>query len=83
LAVHVDDHAVEYMDFEGMIPEGSYGAGTVRIWDKGTWEPESVKEKKIVAHIHGKKLSGRYTLVSFKGKNWLFFKAHEEEEKTK
>ena len=77
LAVQVDDHAVNYMDFEGEIAEG-YGKGTVKLWDGGFWEPESVKERKIVAIIHGKKLSGRFTLVNFKEKNWLFFKAKEK-----
>ncbi|TKJ17945.1 ATP-dependent DNA ligase [Candidatus Woesearchaeota archaeon B3_Woes] len=74
LAILVEDHSVEYMDFEGKITEG-YGKGSVKIWDKGFWEPESVKENKIVAIIHGKKLKGRFTLVHFKEKNWLFFKA--------
>ena len=78
LAVQVDDHDIDYMDFEGTIPEGEYGAGEVKIWDKGTWEPESVKDKKIVFVIHGKRLKGRYTLVNFKEKNWLFFKAKEK-----
>jgi len=74
LAVKVEDHSVDYMDFEGKIEQG-YGKGTVKIWDKGTWTPESIKPKKIVAIIKGKKLKGRYTLVNFKEKNWLFFKA--------
>lgn len=77
LAVLVDDHDIDYMDFEGRIEEG-YGKGTVEIWDKGTWEPESVKDKKIVGHINGSKLNGRYTLVNFKDKNWLFFKAKDK-----
>ena len=74
LAVKVEDHPVDYMDFEGVIEDG-YGAGTVEIWDKGYWEPESVKEKKIVAIIHGEKLNGRFTILNFKEKNWLLFKA--------
>ena len=78
LAVQVEDHRIDYMDFEGEIEEG-YGKGKVEIWDKGVWEPESVKEKKIVAIIHGKKLNGRFTLVNFKENNWLFFKAKEKE----
>ena len=77
LAVQVEDHRIDYMDFEGEIEEG-YGKGKVEIWDKGFWEPESVKEKKIVAIIHGKKLNGRFTLVNFKDKNWLFFKVKEK-----
>ena len=77
LAVEVEDHSVDYMDFEGEIEEG-YGAGKVEIWDNGYWEPESVKEKKIVAIIHGNKLKGRFTLLNFKEKNWLFFKTKDE-----
>ncbi len=76
LAIQVDDHDVSYMDFEGEITEG-YGKGTVEIWDSGNWEPESIKEKKIVGEIKGKRLKGRFTLLSFKGKNWLFFKTKE------
>jgi bifunctional non-homologous end joining protein LigD len=77
LAVEVEDHSVDYMDFEGKIPEGQYGAGTVKIWDKGTWIPEKVEDKKIDAVIKGKRLKGKFTLLNFKGKNWLFFRRKE------
>ncbi len=79
LAVEVEDHPLEYAKFEGEIPEGQYGAGTVKIWDKGTFEPINVKDKKIIFKINGKKLKGTYVLVKFKPpKNWLFFKKKEE-----
>jgi DNA ligase D-like protein (predicted 3'-phosphoesterase) len=77
LAVRVDDHPIEYAAFEGTIPEGSYGAGEVKIFDKGTFKMESYEEeKKIVVRILGNKLKGRYCLLHFKPneKNWLFFK---------
>lgn len=75
LAVQVEDHPVEYAAFEGTIPEGNYGAGKVMIWDSGTFDIESRKEKKIIINIHGRKLKGRYCLLFFKpAKNWLFFK---------
>lgn len=76
LAVQVPDHAIEYAGFEGTIPEGTYGAGVVTIWDHGTFELESKKPNKIVVNIKGKKLKGRYCLLHFKPKekNWLFFK---------
>lgn len=79
LAVRTEDHPVEYADFEGEIPEGEYGAGKVEIWDKGVWEPESVKKEKIVAIIKGKKLKGRFALVQLKNqpKNWILLKAKE------
>jgi len=79
LAVQVEDHEIPYMDFEGIIQEGSYGAGKVEIWDSGYWMPESIKKNKIVAIIQGKKLKGRFTLLNFKDKNWLFFKSKEKE----
>lgn len=81
LAVHVEDHPVSYGSFEGTIPAGQYGAGSVMIWDTGTWEPtESVetglKKGKLVFRLYGKKLKGLWALIRFKGenKNWLLFK---------
>lgn len=79
LAVQVNDHTVEYMDFEGVIEEG-YGKGTVEIWDSGTYELESKKEDKIVFRLNGKRLKGRYVLLIPKWgtkegkKQWLFMK---------
>ena len=75
LAVHVEDHPVEYANFEGTIPEGQYGAGTVEIWDKGQYFLKERNEDKLIFEIRGNKLRGLYCLVRFKGKeNWLFFK---------
>ena len=75
LAVEVEDHPVSYITFEGTIPEGEYGAGTVEIWDKGTYTLKSRSSNKIVFTLRGEKLAGDYVLVRFKeDKNWLFFK---------
>ena len=75
LAVQVEDHPVEYANFEGTIPEGQYGAGTVEIWDKGQYVLKERDEGKLIFEIKGNKLRGDYCLVRFKGrKNWLFFK---------
>ena len=75
LAVQVEDHPLEYASFEGKIPEGEYGAGTVEIWDKGTYNLIDRKENKIIVEIKGAKLNGAYVLVRFReDKNWLFFK---------
>jgi DNA ligase D-like protein (predicted 3'-phosphoesterase) len=75
LAVEVDDHPVSYITFEGTIREGEYGAGTVEIWDKGTYTLKSRSSNKIVFTLRGEKLAGDYVLVRFKeDKNWLFFK---------
>ena len=74
LAVSVEDHPLGYIDFEGVIPEGHYGAGVVEVWDKGEYELESREKDKIVFHLTGKKLKGRYALIHTSGKNWLIFK---------
>ena len=75
LAVQVEDHPIDYANFEGTIPEGQYGAGTVEIWDKGHYVLKERDEDKLVFEIKGNKLRGDYCLVRFKGrKNWLFFK---------
>jgi bifunctional non-homologous end joining protein LigD len=81
LAVHVEDHPVEYGDFEGMIPEGNYGAGAVIIWDRGSWVPvedpgEGLARGKLLFELRGYKLRGRWTLVKMKKteKEWLLIK---------
>jgi DNA ligase D-like protein (predicted 3'-phosphoesterase) len=75
LAVEVEDHPVEYANFEGTIPQGEYGAGIVEIWDKGTYRLLERKEDKLIVEINGNRLSGIYVLMRFKDKkNWLFFK---------
>ncbi len=77
LAVQVEDHDLDYIDFEGTIPEGMYGAGTVEILDKGTYTLKTRKEKKIEFTLHGSKLKGDYVLIRFRDKNWLFFRKKE------
>ncbi len=75
LAVQVEDHPIEYANFEGIIPEGHYGAGRVEIWDKGSYVLKERTDNKIVFELNGEKLKGTYALLRFKGdKNWLFFK---------
>lgn len=78
LAVQTEDHPIEYANFEGTIPEGEYGAGSVEIWDEGEYILKKREEGKLVFEIKGKKLQGDYCLLRFKGKkNWLFFKKNE------
>ncbi len=62
LAVHTEDHPLEYLDFEGEIPAGEYGAGTMTVWDRGTYELHLWTEKKVEVTFHGERLSGRYGL---------------------
>ena len=75
LAVAVEDHDLDYIDFEGTITEGEYGAGSVEIWDRVTYEIESKKPEKLVFELHDERMSGRYILVHFtdKDENWLLF----------
>lgn len=76
LAISVDDHPIEYALFEGEIPKGNYGRGTVKIWDRGSFDIVEKGAKKIVVDIKGSKLQGKYCLVNFKPNenSWLFFK---------
>ena len=62
LAVHTEDHPLEYLDFEGDIPRGEYGAGTMRIWDRGTYELHKWEPRKVEVTFHGERLDGRYGL---------------------
>jgi bifunctional non-homologous end joining protein LigD len=94
LAVQVEDHPMEYGGFEGTIPKGQYGGGTVMLWDEGTWEPlgdadESLAKGNLKFILHGKKLQGKWVLVRMGGKaaneskpNWLLIKEHDEYEQT-
>jgi bifunctional non-homologous end joining protein LigD len=83
LAVHVEDHPLEYATFEGEIPKGQYGAGTVEVWDNGTYDLlEEKKDGGLTVRLHGKRLDGTWTLVPAKldgdPKNWLLIKKREE-----
>ena len=71
-AVHVEDHPLSYIDFEGEIPRGSYGAGRVAIWDSGSYDCEKLQEGKLVVVFHGQRLRGRYALFRTGGeKDWM------------
>ena len=88
LAVRTEDHPLEYGDFEGIIPKGNYGAGTVMLWDTGRWEPigdphEEFAKGKIAFNLYGQKMHGRWALVlmrkaSEKRENWLLIKERDE-----
>ena len=97
LAVQVEDHPIEYGGFEGIIPQGQYGGGTVMVWDQGTWEPqaghadvdEGLRKGSLKFILHGTKMKGKWTLVRMGGKaanerkpNWLLIKEHDEFERT-
>jgi bifunctional non-homologous end joining protein LigD len=73
-AIRTEDHPLEYLEFQGDIPRGNYGAGSMRIWDHGTYEAEKWRDDEVIATFHGERLSGRYALVQTGGKDpkeWL------------
>ena len=91
LAMHVEDHPIDYGDFEGIIPSGNYGAGSVMVWDTGTWEPndedarKALRDGKLKFHLHGQKLEGEWTLVRMRARSeqsgkdeWLLIKSGED-----
>lgn len=90
LAMQVEDHPLEYGGFEGVIPEGEYGGGTVMIWDRGTWEPEvadveaALQRGELKFTLHGKKLKGSWAMVRTRGyggrgkESWLLIKHRDQ-----
>jgi bifunctional non-homologous end joining protein LigD len=92
LAVRTEDHPLSYARFEGRIPDGSYGAGTVLLWDQGDWDPigdphAGLRDGKLVFRLHGERLTGQWALVRFHGRdrgkagkreNWLLIKHRDE-----
>ena len=74
LAVEVEDHPLSYFGFEGTIPKGEYGAGKVKVWDKGFYDLELREPRKYHVFLRGRKLKGDYRLINFKEKNWLMYR---------
>ena len=74
LVIEVEDHDLSFIDFEGEIPEGEYGAGTITIWDTGTYDLISERDRRMKLFFSGKRLSGEYVLIPTKGKQWILFK---------
>ncbi len=71
LAVRVEDHPLDYIDFAGDIPAGNYGAGSVSIWDHGTYDTEKFSDREVMVILHGKRVEGRYVLFQTNGENWM------------
>src|SRR6476469_4106767 len=93
LAMHVEDHPIEYGSFEGVIPPKQYGSGTVLLWDRGTWQPQGDAEAgyragKLKLELHGEKLRGGWMLVKSQvgeyggDKSWLLIKENDEYART-
>ncbi|MFB1294982.1 ATP-dependent DNA ligase [Mycobacterium sp. pW049] len=91
LAVHTEDHPMDYIDFAGEIPKGEYGGGEVYIWDTGTYETEKfndhspdgpAKGGEVIVTLHGTKIEGRYALIQTDGKNWLAHRMKDQQRPT-
>ncbi|WP_099023589.1 ATP-dependent DNA ligase [Mycolicibacterium palauense] len=84
LAVHTEDHPLEYATFAGSIPQGEYGGGEVSIWDSGTYDTEKFidtpERGEVIVTLHGSRVSGRYALIRTDGKNWLAHRTKEQPE---
>jgi bifunctional non-homologous end joining protein LigD len=87
LAVHTEDHPLEYATFEGMIPKGEYGGGQVIIWDSGTYQAEKFRDSgeqgehgEVIVNLHGNRIKGRYALIQTAGKQWLAHRMKEQPE---
>jgi bifunctional non-homologous end joining protein LigD len=90
VAIHVEDHPIDYAEFQGTIPAGQYGAGAVETWDRGTWEPldddpgQGMRKGSLRFVLHGQRLSGRFTLARLnrrdprKQEAWFLIKGHDE-----
>src|SRR5260370_5444784 len=96
MGVQVEDHPMEYGGFEGVIPRGQYGGGTVMLWDQGTWEPQpghtdvdaGLRHGSLKFILHGTKMKGKWALIRMGGKaanerkpNWLLIKEHDDFER--
>ncbi|MFI7443702.1 DNA polymerase ligase N-terminal domain-containing protein [Nonomuraea indica] len=71
LAVHTEDHPMEYLTFQGEIPQGEYGGGTMTVWDTGTYETEKWSDREVKVVLHGSRASGRFVLFRTDDKNWM------------
>ena len=71
LAVHTEDHPIEYLEFEGTIPAGQYGAGTMTVWDSGTYEVHKFRDDEVMVTFHGERVRGRYVLFRTRGDDWM------------
>src|SRR6266513_1364137 len=71
LAVRTEDHPLEYLEFQGRIPKGEYGAGEIGIWDRGTYEAEKFRDDEVILTFSGERVRGRYALFQTAGDNWM------------
>jgi bifunctional non-homologous end joining protein LigD len=83
LAVRTEDHPLEYLDFHGEIPEGSYGAGYMIVWDTGTYEVEEWLDRKLVVVLHGERAHGKYAMFATRGRDWMIHRMDAPDDPTR
>jgi bifunctional non-homologous end joining protein LigD len=82
LAVRTEDHPLPYLTFEGEIPAGQYGAGTMTVWDRGTYEPEKVRDDELIVTFHGARVRGKYALFRTRDDQWMLHRMSPPEDPT-
>jgi bifunctional non-homologous end joining protein LigD len=83
LAVRTEDHPLEYLQFSGGIPAGQYGAGTMSIWDAGTYEPEKLRDDEVIVTFHGERVRGRYVLFHTRDNQWMIHRMSPPDDPTR
>ena len=83
LAVQTEDHPLEYLDFEGVIPEGEYGAGRMTVWDTGTYDCEKWADREVMVVLHGERARGKHVLFRTRGRNWMIHRMDPPEDPTR
>jgi bifunctional non-homologous end joining protein LigD len=83
LAVHTEDHPLMYLDFHGDIPKGNYGAGSMTVWDTGTYVCEKWEEREVIVVLHGERARGRYVLFQRRGNQWMIHRMDPAEDPTR
>ena len=83
LAVRTEDHPIEYLDFRGEIPEGQYGAGTMTIWDRGTYDPEKLLDDEVIVTFHGGGSTASTRCSSTKGTQWMIHRMSPPDDPTR
>ena len=78
LAVHTEDHPMEYLTFHGSIPKGEYGGGEMTIWDTGTYETEKWRDDEVIVRMHGERVEGRFAFIQTNGNQWLLHRMKDQ-----
>ncbi|HEX5587173.1 MAG TPA: non-homologous end-joining DNA ligase [Acidimicrobiia bacterium] len=83
LAVRTEDHPLEYLSFQGEIPKGEYGGGSMTVWDHGTYEPEKLRDDEVIVTLHGERVDGKYVLFRTRGDQWMIHRMSPPQDPTR